>query len=95
MLSEDSLNSFAGGINNLVVSPPSKVPPAAGTEDGSTYGTLRLPTCEFCLDRAEFEGQTTYKRRSYMCARHFRQHGRGLENGMGRRLLTPTAQDYS
>ena len=58
-------------------------PPAGGNGDGIGIGVTRLPTCEYCLDRAEYQGLTTFRRQSFMCARHFRQHGQGLGAGRG------------
>jgi hypothetical protein len=55
---------------------------------GDTMVVHRLPTCEYCLDRAEYSGQTSFRKEAYMCARHFRQHGRGLGHGLGYRLVT-------
>jgi hypothetical protein len=66
------------------VLPPGKL---RGSRDGVTLSVPRLPTCEFCLDRAEYQGQTSFRKQAYMCARHFRQHGRGVGDGLGYRLV--------
>jgi hypothetical protein len=60
--------------------------------NGDTIAVHRLPTCEFCLDRAEYAGQTAFRKQVFMCTRHFRQHGRGVGNGLGYRLVV-TADD--
>ena len=65
------------------MSPPGQ-PPAP---DPDTIVVNRLPTCEYCLDRSEYVGETKFgARRVFMCARHFRQHGRGLGQGRSQRL---------
>jgi hypothetical protein len=68
---------------------PSGKPPSSGHEvDENSIAVIRLPTCEYCLDRSEFVGETGYGgRKVYMCARHFKQHGRGLGSGRGFRLV--------
>jgi hypothetical protein len=54
----------------------------------ANLGVTRLPTCEFCLDRSEFYGDTARgARKAYMCGRHFKQHGAGMGDGRGFRLV--------
>jgi hypothetical protein len=48
--------------------------PAAGNE---SLAVSRLPICDYCLDWAEFHGETDRSRRANMCSRHFKLKGKG------------------
>ena len=59
-------------------------------ESDESLAVTRLPICDFCLAWSEYHGRTNVGRTAYMCARHFKQHGRGVGGGNGRRLVVIT-----
>ncbi len=46
-----------------------------------------LPQCDFCTDKARFDGMTTYGPWGNMCEPHFDTYGVGLGTGKGQRLV--------
>lgn len=46
-----------------------------------------LPKCDFCEQKARYNGKTKMKPWAYMCAVHFGEHGIGLGLGMGQKLV--------
>ena len=61
---------------------------SGGPADEESLPVKRLPTCEFCLDRADhYEDTIRCSRKSYLCGRHRGQYGRGMANGKGWRLV--------
>ena len=51
----------------------------------------KTKSCSFCLAKgimrqARFEGRTEDGDWTYMCFKHYAQHGTGMRNGNGRRL---------
>ena len=71
---------------------PSRKAPE-GSPNESSMSVVRLPTCEYCLDRAEYYGDTTRGRKGNMCVRHFRQYGCGVGRGKGWHLVVMPESD--
>jgi hypothetical protein len=46
-----------------------------------------LPQCDFCTEKARFDGMTTYGPWGNMCEPHFDTYGVGLGTGKGQRLV--------
>lgn len=47
----------------------------------------RIPKCDFCLDKAKYDGKTKVGPWAYMCKKHFKQFGVGLGLGKGQELI--------
>lgn len=47
----------------------------------------RLPSCDFCTERAMVDGKTRMRPWAYMCAFHFGKYGVGLGVGRGQKLV--------
>jgi len=48
---------------------------------------LELPKCDFCEEKAKYDGKTLLGPWGFMCEKHFQRHGIGLGLGKGQRLL--------
>jgi hypothetical protein len=56
--------------------------------DSHTQVTVpKLPKCDFCDERALYDGKTTVGPWGYMCRKHFREYGTGLGLGKGQKLI--------
>lgn len=47
----------------------------------------RVPKCDFCIDKAQFDGLTIYGPWANMCSAHFQVFGVGLGLGKGQRYF--------
>lgn len=45
-----------------------------------------LPKCDFCTQKARYEGKTTQGPWAYMCGAHYSIYGMGLGLGVGQYL---------
>ena len=55
----------------------------------------KLPRCDFCSAKAEYDGKTRDGPWAYMCEAHFRLRGIGLGVGRGQRLVEDKNQQVS
>jgi hypothetical protein len=81
------LRALLNPAQDARVYPGTGKPNRPALEPDEALAVQRLPICDFCLDWSEYHGKTNSGRTANMCARHFKQHGRGLGNGNGRRLV--------
>lgn len=50
-----------------------------------------LPKCDFCTQKAEYDGKTLSGPWTYMCKTHFKTEGIGLGLGKGQQLILDTS----
>lgn len=51
-----------------------------------------MTTCDFCQEKALYDGATKQGPWAYMCEHHFRIFGVGLGSGSGQKLVEPIAK---
>lgn len=56
-------------------------------KDMTEVRVVELPKCDFCDNKAAYDGKTTIGPWGYMCEEDFKWHGVGLGTGRGQRLV--------
>jgi len=59
-------------------------------KDHTEVQVQAIPGCDFCKQRAQYDGKTNMGAWAYMCEAHFRQYGVGVGLGRGQRLILAT-----
>ncbi len=52
-----------------------------------------LPKCDFCAEKAQYDGKTNLGPWGYMCQAHFKQFGVGLGLGKGQKLVLQSEKE--
>ena len=60
---------------------------------GKQVEVAELPKCDFCDEKARYDGKTRTGPWAYMCPTHWRAHGMKLGTGWGQQLISRAELD--